>query len=364
MGESERQAQWGSFPPRVEFSLGRLLAGWDRGIGLDLGTANTLVYVQGEGIVVREPSVIARRMGQRDVLAVGNAAKRMIGRTPAEITATRPLRHGVIADFETTASMIAYFVRRGLGARRFPRPRVMVGIPCGATIVERRAVIDAVLQGGAREAYLIEQPLAAAFGAGVDVTKPLGHMIVDIGGGTTEVAVLSLGGIVTVRSLRVGGDDMDDAVIQYARRAYNLLVGERTAEDAKVRAGSARALRDEPAFDMRGRDLLSGLPRTQRLTGAEIREALAEPVGAIVQAVKLTLESTPPELAGDIMEHGILLSGGGSLLRGFDEHLAAEVDIQVARVADPLSSVVLGTGRALEGIGVLGRSVITRARLQ
>lgn len=337
-----------------------LLRRFTRDVGVDLGTANTLIYVQGEGIVVREPSVIARRAGQKEILAVGNEAKKMIGRTPAEIVATRPLRHGVIADFDTTATMLSYFIRQGIQRTRLPRPRVMVGIPSGATVVEKRAVIGAGLQAGGRMTYLIEQPLAAAIGAGLEISEPVGRMIVDIGGGTTEVAVISLGNIVTVRSLRVGGDEMDEAIIQHARRTHNLLIGERMAEDVKIRVGSAYPQKDEDTINVRGRDLVSGLPRSVRMSGAEIRSAMTEPVAAIVETARMTLELTPPELAADIMKEGIHLTGGGSLLRGFDVLLGEETGIPVTRVADPLSSVALGTGKALGAMETLKRVLITR----
>ncbi len=338
----------------------RLLHRFVQDVGVDLGTANTLVYVQGRGIVVREPSVIARRVGQKEILAVGNEAKRMIGRTPAEIMATRPLRHGVIADFDTTASMLSYFIQQAIRKQRIARPRVMIGIPSGATVVEKRAVIDAVLQAGARGAYLIEQPLAAAIGAGLEVSEPVGRMIVDIGGGTTEVAVIALGGIVTVRSTRVGGDEMDEAIIQYARRTYNLLIGERMAEDVKIRVGSACPQKEEEMIGVRGRDLISGLPRTVRMAGIEIRDAITEPISTIVETVKMTLELTPPEMAADILEQGILLTGGGSLLRGFDVLLGAETGIRIVRAADPLSSVALGTGKALEAMETFRKVLISR----
>jgi len=328
-----------------------------------LGTANTLVYVRGEGIVVREPSVIARRVDDGQILAVGEEAKRMIGRTPADVQAVRPLRDGVIADFDTTAAMLAYFIRRGLRGRSLLKPRVIVGIPSGVTEVEKRAVIDATLQAGAREAYLIEEPMAAAIGAGLPVSEPVGSMIVDVGGGTTEVAVIALGGIVTSKSIRIGGDEMDEAIIQYARKAYNLLIGERTAEEIKIAVGSAYPLREEQAVDVRGRDLLTGLPRTVRMTSAEIREALSEPVTAIVEAVRQTLERTPPELAADIVERGIVLVGGGALLRGLDRLLAQETGMPVTLTDDPLSAVALGTGRALEEIDHLKKVLITTKRL-
>jgi rod shape-determining protein MreB len=337
------------------------LSRFSRDMGIDLGTANTLVYVRHEGIVLREPSVVAKR-SDGAILAVGDEAKRMIGRTPSDIRATRPLRDGVIADFDTTAAMLSYFIRKGMRGRSLLKPRVIVGIPSGVTEVEKRAVIDATLQAGAREAYLIEEPMAAAIGAGLPVSEPVGSMVVDIGGGTTEVAVISLGGIVTSKSIRIGGDEMDEAIIQYARKAYNLLIGERTAEEIKIAIGSAYPLREEQAVDVRGRDLVSGLPRTVRMTSAEIREALREPVMAIVDAVKQTLERTPPELSADIVERGIVLAGGGALLRGLDRLLAEETGMPVTLTDDPLSAVVLGAGRALEEIEALKKVLLTAKR--
>ena len=340
-----------------------LLSWFTRDVGVDLGTANTLVYVRRKGIVLREPSVVARRVGGGEVLAVGDQAKNMIGRTPSDIVATRPLRDGVIADFDTTVAMLTYFIRNGLRGRRFLRPRVIVGIPSGATEVEKRAVIDATLQAGAREAYLIEEPMAAAIGAGLPVSEPVGSMMVDIGGGTTEVAVIALGGIVTARSIRIAGDEMDEAIIQYSRKAYNLLIGERTAEDIKIKIGSAYPQKDEQSIEVRGRDLVSGLPRTVRMTSTEIREAMAEPIAAIVEAVKMTLERTPPELAADIVDRGIIMAGGGSLLRGLDRLLSEETGMPVMITEDPLSSVVLGTGRALEEIETLKKVLITSKKM-
>jgi len=339
-----------------------LLSRFTRDMGVDLGTANTLVYVRHEGIVLREPSVVAKRVDGGEILAVGNEAKKMIGRTPGDIVATRPLRDGVIADFDTTAAMLTYFIRHGQRGRSFLRPRVVVGVPSGVTEVEKRAVIDATLQAGAREAYLIEQPMAAAIGAGLPVSEPIGSMVVDIGGGTTEVAVIALGGIVTARSLRVAGDEMDESIIQYARKAYNLLIGERTAEDIKIAAGSAFPQREEQTIEVRGRDLVSGLPRTVRMTSTEIREAMAEPIAGIVEAVKMTLERTPPELAADIVDRGIVMAGGGSLLRGLDRLLVEETGMPVTITDDPLSAVVLGTGKALEEIETLKKVLITTKR--
>jgi rod shape-determining protein MreB len=340
-----------------------LFSRFTRDMGVDLGTANTLVYVRREGIVLREPSVVARRVDGGEVLAVGDEAKKMIGRTPGDIIATRPLRDGVIADFDTTASMLSYFIKRGLRGRGLMRPRVIVGIPSGVTEVEKRAVVDATLQAGAREAYLIEEPMAAAIGAGLPVSEPVGSMVVDIGGGTTEVAVIALGGIVTARSIRVAGDEMDEAIIQYARKAYNLLIGERTAEDIKIKIGSAYPQKEDQSIEVRGRDLVSGLPRTVRMTGTEIREAMAEPIAAIVEAVKMTLERTPPELASDIVDRGIIMAGGGALLRGLERLLAEETGMPVMITEDPLSSVVLGTGRALEEIETLKKVLITSKKM-
>lgn len=337
------------------------LSRFSRDMGIDLGTANTLVYVRHEGIVLREPSVVAKR-SDGAVLAVGDEAKRMIGRTPSDIQALRPLRDGVIADFDTTAAMLSYFIRKGMRGRSLFKPRVVVGIPSGVTEVEKRAVIDATLQAGAREAYLIEEPMAAAIGAGLPISEPVGSMVVDIGGGTTEVAVISLGGIVSSKSIRIGGDEMDEAIIQYARKAYSLLIGERTAEEIKIAVGSAYPMREEQAVEVRGRDLVSGLPRTVRMTSAEIREALREPVVAIVEAVKQTLERTPPELSADIVERGIVLAGGGALLRGLDRLLAEETGMPVTLTDDPLSAVVLGTGRALEEIEALKKVLLTAKR--
>ena len=340
----------------------RLLAGLTKDMGVDLGTANTLVYVRRQGIVLREPSVVAKRLGDGQVLAVGAEANRMIGRTPGDIVATRPLRDGVIADFDTTAQMLAYFIRKAANGRMWIRPRIVVGIPSGCTEVEKRAVIDATIQAGARDAYLIEEPMAAAIGAGLPVSEPVGSMVVDIGGGTTEVAVIALGGIVTSRSIRIGGDEMDEAIVQYSRRAYNLLIGERSAEEIKIAIGSAFPGREENAVDVRGRDLVSGLPRTVRMTSGEIREAMAEPVQAIVEAVKQTLERTPPELAADIVDRGIILAGGGALLRGMDRLLAEETGMPVSLTEDPLAAVVMGTGKALEEIEVLKKVLITSKR--
>lgn len=337
----------GAFPHYM--NLSKFFFGkFSRAIGIDLGTANTLVHVRGKGILLREPSVIALDLESRKVLAVGEEAKRMLGRTPGNVVAIRPLKDGVIADFDQTEQMLRGFIRKVHRAGGFIRVHVVVGIPSGVTEVERRAVIDAAKKAGAQEAYLIEEPMAAAIGAGLPVSEPTGSMIVDIGGGTTEVAVISLGGIVVSRSLRVAGDEIDEAIVAYVRRVYNLLIGDRTAEDVKLTIASAFPLDEELTLEVRGRDLVSGLPRSAMLTSDEIREAIADPVNAIVEEVKQTLEVTPPELAADIMERGIVVAGGGALLRGIDSLLEQETAMPVIIAEDPLSCVVIGTGRALE----------------
>lgn len=330
-----------------------------RDMGIDLGTANTLVYVKGRGIVLCEPSVVAMQRDSGAVLAVGEEAKRMIGRTPGNIVAIRPMKDGVIADFDVTQSMLRYFINKAHKKRVFVHPRVVVCVPSGVTEVEKRAVIEATLQAGAREAYLIEEPMAAAIGAGLPVHEPTGNMIVDIGGGTTEVAIISLGGIVTSRSIRVGGDEMDEVIVQYIKRAYNLMIGERTAEETKVQIGSAFPVEQETKMEIRGRDLVTGLPKTIEITSQEIREALSEPVSSIIEAVKVTLEKTPPELAADIMDKGIVMAGGGSLLKGLDLLLKKETGMPVHLAEDPLSCVALGSGKVLEEIDALKRVLIT-----
>lgn len=329
-----------------------MFGGFTKDLGIDLGTANTLVFVKGKGIVVREPSVVALRTDTKTIEAVGEDAKKMIGRTPGNIRAVRPMKDGVIADFETTATMIKYFIRQAQKQRSlFPKhPNVMVCVPSGITAVEKRAVEDATKQAGAREAYTIEEPFAAAIGADLPVWEPTGSMVVDIGGGTTEVAVISLGGIVTSRSIRVAGDEMDEAVIQYIKRTYNLLIGERTAEQLKMEIGSAQQTDKNETMDIRGRDLVSGLPKTISITSDEITGALSDTVNAIVDAVKVTLEKCPPELSADIMDRGIVLTGGGGLLRNLDKLLASETGMPVIVAENPLDCVAIGTGRALENI--------------
>ena len=323
-------------------------------IGIDLGTANTLVLVRGRGIVINEPSVVAINKKTKKVLAIGAEAKRMVGRTPANIVAVRPLRDGVISDFDVTEQMLKYFI--GKVHQQFgmiPRPRVVVGIPSGTTEVEKMAVHDAARNAGAREAHLIEEPMAAAIGAGLPVTDPTGSMIVDIGGGTTEVAVISLGGIVLSRSIRIAGDEMDQEIVQYARQKHNLLIGERMAEEVKIAAGSAYPLPEEKLVTLRGRDLVTGLPKAIDVSSVEIREAIDGSVAAIVEAVRTTIEETPPELVADLMAHGIALAGGGALLAGIDQRLSHETKMRVYKAEDPLTCVVRGTGEALEEIEIL-----------
>ena len=319
-------------------------------IGIDLGTANTLVFVKGKGIVIREPSVVAVdvRTQPPRVVAVGAEAKEMIGRTPGSITAVRPLKDGVIADFDVTADMLKAFIKRAISSSPFSRARVMICIPSGVTEVERRAVHDAARSAGAKYVSLIEEPMAAAIGAGLPVSEATGSMVVDIGGGTAEVAVLSLGDIVTSRSARVAGDDFDDAIIAYIKKKYNLLVGERTAEDIKIRIGSAYAYDGEGARNVKGRNLMDGLPKNVEVTSEEIREALSDPVSQIIDAIRSTLEKTPPELAADIIDHGIMLTGGGALLRGLDKLIEIETKMPVQIAQNPLDCVVDGTGICLE----------------
>lgn len=321
---------------------------FSKDLGIDLGTANSLVYVKGKGIVLNEPSVIAIKRDTGEVLEVGEAAKRMVGRTPGNIVAIRPLRDGVIADFDTTQKMLHKFIRTALKGRPLISPLVIVCVPSGVTEVEKRAVYDATKSAGARDAYIVEEPMAAAIGAGLSVEEPIGNMIVDIGGGTTEVAVISLGGIVTHRSIRIAGDEMDEAITNYVKKHYNLMIGERTAEETKKAIGSAYIQPNEEKIEIRGRDLVTGLPKTLELTATEVRESLAEPIRAIVDAVKSTLERTPPELAADIMDRGIMMSGGGSLLKGLDKLISEETGMPVHIAEDPLSCVALGTGKILE----------------
>ncbi len=332
---------------------------FSKDLGIDLGTANTLVFVRNRGVVISEPSVVAIERNSRKPLAVGAAAKRMVGRTPADIVAVRPLKDGVIADFEIVEAMLRYFINKVHDQFvLMPRPRVVIGIPSGVTEVERRAVEDAAINAGAREAHLIEEPMAAAIGSGLPIQEPIGCMIVDIGGGTTEVAVISLGGIVVSRSIRTGGDEIDEAILQFARREYNLSIGERTAEDTKIQAGSAHAMPEERVVNLRGRDLVTGLPKSVEVNSKELREAISGPVSQIIEEVKLCVEETPPELVADVMDIGITLAGGGALLYGLDQRLREETRMPVHVAEDPLTCVVRGTGKVLEEIEAMSKVLV------
>jgi rod shape-determining protein MreB len=333
-----------------------------RDMAVDLGTANTLVYVRGRGVVLNEPSVVAINTNTKGILAVGTEAKRMIGRTPGNIVAIRPLRDGVIADFDTTERMLRYFIQKVHRRRHFAKPRIVVCVPSGITGVEQRAVKDAGYQAGARKVYIIEEPMAAAIGAGLPVHEPTGNMVVDIGGGTTEVAVISLGGIVTSASIRTGGDELDQAIIGYVKKEYSLMLGERTAEEIKMAIGSAFPMPDEPHAEIRGRDLVSGLPKTIIVSAEEIRKAIEEPVNAIVDSVKTTLDKCPPELSGDVMDRGIVLTGGGALLRGLDERLRHETGMPIHIADNPLHSVAIGSGKCVEEFEALQQVLISEPR--
>ena len=332
---------------------------FSRELGIDLGTANTLVQVKGKGIVIREPSVVAIRSDTKQVLAVGEEAKRMIGRTPGNIVAIRPMKDGVIADFDITQEMLQYFIRKAI-PRSLPfHPRVVVCVPSGVTEVEKRAVDEATRSAGAKDAYLVEEPMAAAIGAGLPVQEPTGSMVVDIGGGTCEVAIISLGGIVTSRSIRIGGNKMDEAIISYIKKEYNLMIGDRTSEEIKITIGSAFPREQEESMDVRGRDLVTGWPKTLKITSTEVLDALREPIGSIIEAIKLTLEKTPPELAADIMDKGIMLTGGGALLDGLDELVRQETGMPVQIADSPLDCVAVGAGKVLEEIETLKRVAIS-----
>lgn len=332
---------------------------FSRDMGIDLGTANSLVYLKGKGIVLKEPSVVAIQKDSGQVLAVGDEAKRMIGRTPGNIVAIRPMKDGVIADFDVTQSMIKYFIKKALRGKTFMvHPRVVVSVPSGVTAVEERAVKEASIQAGAREAYLIEEPMAAAIGAGLPVHEPTGNMVVDIGGGTTEVAVISLGGIVTSRSIRIAGDEMDEAITQHVKKAYSLMIGERSAEEIKIEIATAYPPENSEVMDIRGRDLVTGLPKTVQISSEEVFKALSEPVAAILDAIRATLEVTPPELAADIMDRGIMMAGGGSLLRGLDRLVSENTGMPVHMADDPLLAVAYGTGKVLENIDMLKKVLV------
>ena len=341
--------------------FGFLRSYFSNDLAIDLGTANTLIYVRGKGIVLDEPSVVAIRQeagpnGKKTIQAVGTEAKAMLGKVPGNIEAIRPMRDGVIADFEVAEEMIKHFIRKVHNRRSFANPVIIVCVPSGSTAVERRAIQESALSAGARQAYLIEEPMAAAIGAGLPVGEPTGSMVVDIGGGTSEVAVISLGGIVVSQSIRVGGDELDEAIISYAKREYKLLIGQQTAEEVKLEIGSAYPMEEEVQAEIRGRDMVSGLPKTVVLTSEEIRQALEEPLSQIIDAVKETLDRTPPELASDIMDRGIMLAGGGSLLQGLDERLREETQMPSHLAESPLTCVAVGSGRSLEEFEVIHRT--------
>ncbi len=332
--------------------LDNVLGFFANDIGVDLGTATTLVYLRGEGIVLCEPSVVAIQKGRGEVLAVGEEAKRMLGKTPGSIVAIRPMKDGVIADFEVTESMLRYFIKK-VQVKRHGRPRMVIAVPSGITEVERRAVKESAYRAGAREVFLVEEPIAAAIGVGLPIEEPQGNMIIDIGGGTTEIAVISLAGIVHASSIRIGGDEMNEAIIEYMKKNYNLMIGESTAEQVKIKLGSAYPQEEETSLDVRGRDLVTGLPKLVKVNSEEIRQALEVPVREIIEAAKITLEKTPPELAADLIEKGIVMCGGGSLLRGIDKLLSDETGLPVIVADDPLTAVAQGTGKVLEEIKYL-----------
>ena len=328
--------------------LDQLMGVFSNDVAIDLGTANTLVYLRGKGIVLNEPSVVAVDRTTNKVIAVGKEAKSMLGRTPDEIVAVRPLKDGVIADFEKTKDLLLEFIHKALRRRTWVRPRIIICVPSGITEVEKRAVQDSAQHAGAREVLLVPEPIAAAIGVGLPVGKPSGNMIIDVGGGTTEIAVMALNSIVNQQSIRVGGDEMDEAIVQYVKKAYNLLIGEQTAEFIKIRIGSAFRLEQEEEMEIKGRDLVAGIPKTMKISSVEVREALSEPLQQIVDALMQSLEKTPPELASDIVDRGIVMTGGGSLLRGIDMLLREATNLQITVAEDPLTCVVLGTGKILD----------------
>ncbi len=331
-------------------------------IAIDLGTANTLIYVKGKGIVVNEPSIVAVSKQDQQIVAIGREAREMLGRTPDEILTIRPLKDGVIADFEITEDMLRSFIKR-VQVNRFIHPRIVVSVPSGITEVEKRAVRDSAEHAGAREVYLVSEPMAAAIGVGIEIQQPVGNMVIDIGGGTTEIAVIALSGIVTETSIRIGGDEMDQVIIQFFKRNYTLLIGEKTAEEIKHSIGSAVPLDEEISIPVKGRDLIAGVPKTTEVSSVEIRESLTEPVNAIVDAVRITLERTPPELSADILDRGIILTGGGALLRGIDERIREETNLPTYVAEDPLACVVRGTGKVLDDIEYYEKVIIKSRRL-
>ncbi len=341
------------------FLLDRILGVFSSDIGIDLGTANTLVYVKGQGVVLCEPSVVAIDKSNHSILAVGEEAKRMLGRTPGNIIAIRPMKDGVIADFDIAEAMLRYFIRKVHRKNRLVSPRVVIAVPSGITEVEKRAVKDSAERAGARTpVYLVEEPIAAAIGVGLPIQEPAGNMIIDIGGGTTEIAVISLSGIVFSKSIRIGGDEFDEAIMMHLKKAYNLMIGERTAEEIKIRIGSAYPLQEETTLEVKGRDILAGLPKTVTVTTEEIREALSEPLSTILEAIRIALERTPPELSADLIDRGLILAGGGALLRGFDKLISEETGLPVHIADDPLTAIALGTGRYLSDFHLLKRLAV------
>ena len=349
----------GKFGQQLKKAVNFVLGLFSNDMGIDLGTATTLVFVKGEGVVLCEPSVVAIERGTSHVLAVGEEAKRMLGRTPGNIIAIRPMKDGVISDFEITEAMLRYFIKKVHHRRVLVRPRIVIAIPSGITEVEKRAVKDSAERAGAREVFLIEEPIAAAIGVGLPIQEPVGNMIIDIGGGTTEIAVISLAGTVFSKSIRIGGDEMNEAIIEYLKKTYNLLVGERTAEDIKMKIGSAYPLEEEMSIEVKGRDLVAGLPKIVTITSEEIRESLQEPLRAILEITKISLERTPPELAADLIEHGIVMAGGGSLLRGLDKLISEETGLPVHITDDPVTAVANGTGRVLSEIQYLKKVTVS-----
>jgi len=348
----------GKFKENMKTLFNYILGLFSNDMGIDLGTATTLVYVKGEGVVLCEPSVVAIEKGTSHVLAVGEEAKRMLGRTPGNIVAIRPMKDGAIIDFEITEAMLRYFIKKVHHRRVLVRPRIIIAIPSGITEVERRAVKDSAERAGAREVFLIEEPIAAAIGVGLPIQEPIGNMVIDIGGGTTEIAVISLAGVVFSKSLPIGGDEMDEAIIEYLKKTYNLMVGERTSEEIKIKIGSAYPLEEEMSLEVKGRDLITGLPKSVTITSEEVREALQEPLRAIIEMTKISLERTPPELAADLIDHGIVMAGGGSLLKGMDKLISEETGLPVHIADDPLTAVAVGTGKVLDEIRYLKKLTV------
>ncbi len=348
----------GNLSKQLKKAVNYVLGLFSNDMGIDLGTATTLVFVKGEGVVLCEPSVVAIERGTSHVLAVGEEAKRMLGRTPGNIIAIRPMKDGVISDFEITEAMLRYFIKKVHHRKVLVRPRIVIAIPSGITEVEKRAVKDSAERAGAREVFLIEEPIAAAIGVGLPIQEPIGNMIIDIGGGTTEIAVISLCGTVFSKSIRIGGDEMNEAVIEYLKKTYNLMVGERTSEEIKIKIGSAYPLEEEMSMEVKGRDLVAGLPKTVTITSEEIRESLQEPLRAILEVIKISLERTPPELAADLIDHGIVMAGGGSLLRGLDKLISEETGLPVHITDDPVTAVANGTGIVLSEIQYLRKVTV------